>query len=138
MLTLKRWGEGVNLTTLPWGCLKNVFFRERMKLWFFVTLLSINISHIFSENSIKMLQIIQKIRFSSSISAVFINFPDFLIFPCYQKTNDVNTKQMISAFFYIQLTLNRLFNIWPLLPPPLQKKIDFKKPSFIKISCHNF
>ena len=110
-----------------------------MKLWFFVTL-SIIISHIFSENSIKMLQIIQKIRFSSSISAVFINFPDFLIFPCYQKTNDVNTKQMISAFFYIQLTLNRLFNICPSSPLLCRKKLILKSPALLRylviISSH--
>ena len=41
---------------------------------------------------------------------IFINFLDFLTFPCYKETNDVSIQQMMSALFYYKPTLNRLFS----------------------------
>ena len=46
----------------------------------------------------------------SQFSSVFINFLDFLTFPCYRETSDVSLLQMMLAFFHPQHTSNRLFN----------------------------
>ena len=49
---------------------------------FFVTF-NFKISHTFPENFIEIPQVVQVVwRFSSSIVTVFINFTDFLTFPC--------------------------------------------------------
>ena len=57
---------------------------------FFVTFYII-ISHIFPENFIEISQVVQKIwRFFQSILSVFIDFSDFLTFPCYRETIDVS------------------------------------------------
>ena len=75
------------------GFSKNVSYRERVKLCFFVTF-NIIISHIFPENFIEILKAFQKVqkiwRFSPSLLTIFINVLNFLTFPCYKKTNDVN------------------------------------------------
>ena len=60
-------------------------------------------------------QVVQKLQIISlSILAVFINFRpfflDFVTFPCYKKSNDTSLQQMMSAIFYFQHSLNRLFN----------------------------
>ena len=73
------------------GFSKNVFSTERVKHCFFVTFNVI--SHIFPESFIEIFQVVHKIwRFSSSVLAIFINFLDFLTFPCYKETNDVSIK----------------------------------------------
>ena len=41
---------------------------------------------------------------------IFINFLDFLTFPCYKETNDVSIQEMMLALFYFKPTLNRLFS----------------------------
>ena len=52
---------------------------------------NIIISHIFPENFIEIPQVIQKIlKFSVTILTIFINFLDFLTFPCYKDTNGVS------------------------------------------------
>ena len=38
-----------------------------------------------------------------TVLTIFINFSDFLTFPYYKKTNDVNILQMMSAFFTFNL-----------------------------------
>ena len=43
-------------------------------------------------------------------SSILIDFLDFLTFTCYKETNDVSLQQMMSAFFQIQHTLNRLYH----------------------------
>ena len=89
---------------------KTVSSRERVKPWLFVTF-NIIISHIFFKNFNEIPQVVQKIwRFSPSILTIFINFSDFLTFPCYKETNGVSIKQMMSSFFYFQPTIVRLFN----------------------------
>ena len=88
------------------GFSKIVFSRGRVKPCFFVTF-NVIIRLIFPENFIKIPQVVQKIsRASSSTSLIFVNFPNFLTFPCYKQTNDVSIKQVMSAF---QHTLNRLY-----------------------------
>ena len=88
------------------GFSKIVFSRGRVKPCFFVTF-NVIIRLIFPENFIKIPQVVQKIwRASSSTSPIFVNFPNFLTFPCYKQTNDVSIKQVMSAF---QHTLNRLY-----------------------------
>ena len=68
---------------------KNVLFRG-VKLCFFITFIIV-ISLILPENFIEILQVAQKIwRFSSSILTIFINFSDFLTFPCYKETKDID------------------------------------------------
>ena len=42
-------------------------------------------------------------------SSIFINFLDFLTFPCYKKTKGVSLSKMISAFFQLQPVLNKKF-----------------------------
>ena len=65
---------------------KCIFWREGEAL-FFVTFNKI-INHIFPEIFIKIL-VVQKIwRFYPSILILFVNFSDFLTFPCYKKTNE--------------------------------------------------
>ena len=84
------------------------------------------LTHIFPENFIKVPQVVQKIwRFSCTIliySSIFWVFWHVLVNKevfvtkevlqpcCYKEINDVSIQQMISAFFYFQPTLNRLFN----------------------------
>ena len=134
--------------TLNCGISKTVPSRDRLKPWFFVTF-NIIISLIFPENFIEISQVFQKIwRFSPSILTIFINFSDFLIFPCYKETNDVNILQLMSACFYFLPTLNRLLNNcvklywyyinsswnmkvsnWPHPQPTLPEKSTLKKPS---------
>ena len=63
-------------------------------LWFFQrgrsAAFNIIISHIFPENFIEVLQVVQKIcRFFSPILTALINFLDFLTFPCFKETTDV-------------------------------------------------
>ena len=73
------------------GFLKNVFSKEKVKRCFFVTFNVI--SRIFPEVFIEISQVVHKIwRFSSSVLAIFINFLDFLTFPCYKESNNVSTK----------------------------------------------
>ena len=65
-LTLKRLGRGagggVNLISPPlvFGFLENVYSKERVKPWFFVTFNIIS-KHIFPENFIEFPQFVQKI-----------------------------------------------------------------------------
>ena len=60
-------------------------FPEREKCCFYII-----ISHIFPENFIEVLQVVQKIcRFFSPILTALINFLDFLTFPCFKETTDV-------------------------------------------------
>ena len=74
----------------PCGFYKNMFSRERVKLWFFGTF-NIIISHIIPANFTEIPPVIQKIwRFSPSILTIFIAFSDFLKFPCCKETNDVS------------------------------------------------
>ena len=83
-----RKGGGSTWTPL-WFFQRCFFQRDRVKLWFFVTLNFI-IRDIFPENLIKISQNVQRIcRFSSSILTGFINFLDLLTFPCYKEANDV-------------------------------------------------
>ena len=73
----------------PWGFSKNAFSGERVNPCFFVTF-NIIASHIFPEDFIEIPQVIQKVlRFSSSILTIFIDFLNFLTFPCYKETNNV-------------------------------------------------
>ena len=74
---------------------------------------NIIISHIFPENVTKIHQVVQRIwRFTPSILTLFIYFLDLLTFPYYKEINGVtnNSKQMMSANFFFQPTLNGLFN----------------------------
>ena len=106
LLTLKQ--LGVNLTPPPLP--KMYLPKTGWKPWFFLTF-SIIIKHIFPEDFIEIRQFVQKIWIISlSILANFINFLDFLTFPCYKETNDVGLYQMMSAFFHFQHTSDRLFN----------------------------
>ena len=50
---------------------------------------NIIISHIFPENFIEIPQVFQKI-WRLSLLSIFINFLDFLTFPCYKETYDVS------------------------------------------------
>ena len=87
-LSLKRLGGGQ--LDLSCSFFKNVFSRERMKPWFFVTF-NIIIIHIFPENLIGISQIVQKIwRTSPSILTIFISFLNFLTFPSYKETNNAS------------------------------------------------
>ena len=106
-------GGGVNLTS-PCGFSKIVSSKKRVTPWFFVTF-NIILRHIFPENFIEFPQVVQKIwRNSLSILANFHQFSSiFWIFWHYLVTK----KPMMSAynrwclhFFYLQHTLNRLFN----------------------------
>ena len=82
-----------------------------MKRLFFVTF-NIIISYIFPENVIEIPQVVQKIwRLSRSILIIFINFSDFLTFPCYIETNDVGISQMISTFFHFRPILKACLTI---------------------------
>ena len=68
-------------------CSKNVFSRERVKP-FFLTLTTI-ISHVFPENVIEIPHVVHNIRrFFLSVVTIFIDFSDFLSFPCYKETYD--------------------------------------------------
>ena len=97
LLTLKMLEGPIWLPTPKCGFTQNISSRERVKPWFFV---SFNIiSHIFPENFIEFPQVIQKIwRFSPSILTIFINFEDFLTYPCHKETNEVSILQMMSKF----------------------------------------
>ena len=109
-LTLKWLASGGREVNPPCSFSKNVFSRERVKRCFSGTF-NIIISHIFPENLIEIPWVVQKLwRFTSLSSTFFIRFLDFLTFPCNKETNDITMKQMMSAFFYFQLALNRLFN----------------------------
>ena len=78
---------GALTTPDPCGFSKSVSSKERVKPWFFVTF-NIIISNIFPENFIEIPQVVHKIwSFSLPIFAIFI---DFLTFPCYKETDDVN------------------------------------------------
>ena len=68
-----------------------------MKPWFFVTF-NIMLSQIVLENFIEIPQVVQEIRFSSSVLFIFIDFSDFLTFPCYNETNDVSMLQMMQLY----------------------------------------
>ena len=75
-------GGGLDSLTFPMLCdfSKNVFSRERLKSFFFVTF-KITESHIFPANFNLISQVAQKIwRFSLSIYPIFIDFSDFLHF----------------------------------------------------------
>ena len=89
-------GGGLNLIP-PCSFSKNVSSRERVKPWFFVTF-NIMLSQIVLENFIEIPQVVQEIRFSSSVLFIFINFSDFLTFPCYNETNDVSMLQMMQLY----------------------------------------
>ena len=79
---------------------ENVFSRKIVKPCFFVTF-NIIISHIFPGNFTEIAQVVQKIwRFSPLILTIFINFSEFLTFPCCKKTNEITIKRMISEFSY--------------------------------------
>ena len=93
-LTLKRLGR-VNLTPHPSSFSKNVFSKERVKTWFFVTF-NIIIRHKFPKNFIEIPQFVQKLRrISLSILAIFINFHHFFfIFRHFLVTK----KLMMSAY----------------------------------------
>ena len=111
-LTLKRlagWGQfDPFLVIFPKMCFLK---RERVKPCFFFVTYNIIISNAFLENLIVIPQVVQEIwRIFPSILTIFINFSDFLIFPCCKETNNVTICQMMSAVFYTQPTLNRLFN----------------------------
>ena len=108
-LTLKGW-RGINLTPLPSVFFSKMYLLKKGRrpgfLWFF----NIIISHIFTVKGIEILQTVQKIwRFSPSTLTIFINFLDFLTFPCYKETNDA-TCNKYQHFFYFQPILSRLFN----------------------------
>ena len=52
---------------------------------------TIIVSHVFPENLIEVPQVVQKIgRFSLPILTIFINFSEFLTFPCYKESNNVD------------------------------------------------
>ena len=75
-------GGGLDSLTSPMLCgfSKNLFSRERLKSFFFVTFKIIE-SHIFPANFNVISQVIQKIwRFSLSIYPIFIDFSNFLHF----------------------------------------------------------
>ena len=75
-------GGGLDSLTFPMLCdfSKNVFSRERLKSFFFVTF-KITESHIFPANFNLISQSVQKIwRFSLSIYPIFIDYSDFLHF----------------------------------------------------------
>ena len=81
-LTLK--DTSSSIWSLPYSFSKNSSSRERVRPCYLVTF-NIIISHIFSENFIKIRHIVQKIwRFCPSILTIFIEFSDFLTFPCYK------------------------------------------------------
>ena len=83
-LSLYRLGSGWSPGYWWW----NVSSRERVKprlLW-----LNIIIRHIFPEDFIEIPQVVLKILISPSILTMFINFLDFLTYPCYKKTNTVS------------------------------------------------
>ena len=49
------------------------------------------ISHTFPKNLIQIPQVVQKLcRISLSRLAIFVDFLDFLTYPCYKETTDVN------------------------------------------------
>ena len=82
----------------PCGFSKNVSPKVMVKPCFVVTFNSF-ISLIFPEDFIEIPQFVQKIwRPSLSILAIFIDFLEFLIFPCYKESNDV------SLYSFIKLT----------------------------------
>ena len=94
-------------------------FQETEQEWERETLISGNfqyyhkiISHIFPGGFIDIPQVVQKVwRFSSSILTIFIDFSDFLTFPCCKEASDVSILQMKPAFFFdFSPTLSRLFN----------------------------
>ena len=66
----------------PCGFSKNVFSREKLKPWFFVTFDIIR-SHAFPENFIVIIHVVQKMW------TIFIDFLDFLTIFCCKKANDV-------------------------------------------------
>ena len=105
------WGGVVNLThslIISGESVKPCFFCD---FYYFSSLT-------FPENFIEISHIVQKIwRFFTLIFTIFINFSDFLTFPCYRKTNYVNTKQM-TFNNCIKFYLKMIFN---LTPPPLKK-----------------
>ena len=104
---LQKLYSGLGQFDPPCGFSINISSREKVKPWFFVTFNNI-ISHIFPKNVIEIPQVVQKIwRFSLSMLTIFINF---MTFPYYKETDGNSIKQMMSAFFYFQFTLNRLFN----------------------------
>ena len=76
--------------------------------------ISIIISQILQENFIEIRQFVQEISgLSLSVFASVINFQqffEFLTFPYYKETNDINLQQMMLAFFHFEHTFNRLFN----------------------------
>ena len=75
---------------VPCGFSKNVSSKEREKACFFVAFNNA-ISHIFPENLTEIPQVVQKLwTISLSILATFINFLDFLTFPCCKETNDLS------------------------------------------------
>ena len=105
-LTLKRPGRGVNLTPPPSTCVfsKIVSPKERVKP-LVTSFLKISLNFL---NSVRRYEnfLCQRYLFSS----IFINFLDFLTFPCYKETNNVSLEQTMSVFFHFQQTLNRPFN----------------------------
>ena len=109
------YGWGVNLTPTPYGFLKHLCYKERVKPWFFVSF-NIIIIHIFPENFIEVTQVIHKLwRISLTILAIFIIFNSFLdfwqfLFLISKETNDASLWQVMSTFFHFQHTLNRLFS----------------------------
>ena len=85
-LPIKRLGSkrGVGLGRVssnpPCGFLKIVSSKQSAKPWFFMTF-KIIIEHIFLENFIEILQVVQKLWITSlSILAIFINFYHFFGF----------------------------------------------------------
>ena len=87
-----------------------MFSRERVKPCVFVTFNNIHKAHL-SWKFIEIPYVVPKIwRFSPSRLTIFIDFSDFLTFPCCKETNDVTYNRWCQQCFYIQVTLNRLFN----------------------------
>ena len=84
-------------------------FLERGQIFVFVRLNIIK-NHIFPENFIEIAQVFQKLwRFSPSILTIFIGFLEFLTVRHCKETIDVSIKHIMSAFFYFQPTLSKLF-----------------------------
>ena len=102
--------QGSVWTLSPFGFSKNIFFGERVKSCFFVTFNNV-INDTFRENFTDIPQVGQKKwSFPYSILTIFINFLNFLTFPCYKETNEASLLQMMSAWFYFQPTSDRLLN----------------------------
>ena len=95
ILTLKRQGGQFDNPVVY----QKIFLLARGSSRAFLWLLISSVTFV-PENVIKIIQIVQKIwRFTSSILTIFIQFFDFLTFPCYKKKLMTSHITDVSIFF---------------------------------------